>query len=366
MKTQTILLAVGRPDRYEWMLGAFGDAFTTVSVDNRWEADAAVAQDPDILIVEDVLPGGRGLKICQRARLRPGGARRRIMVVGDSDRAAIDEAMAEGIVDAWVPRDVAPGAFLSTFWAMQTESHDRRTLEAAPDACRLLATTRSLFGEVERGIDRGALDPGVRRLLTETASAVVAYADSGSVSTLLGALQEHHAYTFAHSLRVGLLMAMFGRHLGLDEAHVGLMAETGLAHDLGKLSIPVAILAKPGRLTSEEMAVMRTHSALGSAMLEDVYRDHAELVAAVRHHHEQLSGAGYPDGLRGAQIDELSLLTAVVDVYTALTDRRDYKAAMPSAAALAVMDGIAGSHLEPRLYRRFREVAGGLARPPAP
>src|SRR3546814_1540728 len=72
-------------------------------------------------------------------------------------------------------------------------------------------------------------------------------------------MQEHHAYTFAHSLRVGILMAAYGRHLGLDDDHVKLMAETGLAHDVGKLRIPIDILAKPVRLTDAEMAVMRTH-----------------------------------------------------------------------------------------------------------
>src|SRR3546814_14844672 len=72
-------------------------------------------------------------------------------------------------------------------------------------------------------------------------------------------MQEHHAYTFAHSLRVGILMAAYGRHLGLDDDHVKLMAETGLAHDVGKLRIPIDILAKPVRLTDAETAVMRTH-----------------------------------------------------------------------------------------------------------
>src|SRR3546814_597586 len=139
------------------------------------------------------------------------------------------------------------------------------------------------------------------------------------------------------------------------------MAETGLAHDVGKLRIPIDILAKPVRLTDAEMAVMRTHPTLGAEMLGGLYPDHPELVAAVRHHHEQIAGTGYPDGLKNGQIDELSLVTAVVDVYSALTDRRDYKEPMPARQALTIMDGMAGPHLEPRLYRRFREVVGDLA-----
>src|SRR3546814_10994179 len=83
--------------------------------------------------------------------------------------------------------------------------------------------------------------------------------------SFLGMMQEHHAYTFAHSLRVGILMAAFGRHLGLDDDHVKLMAETGLAHYVGKLRIPIAILAKPVRLTDAEMAVLRTHPTIRAA-----------------------------------------------------------------------------------------------------
>src|SRR3546814_20256770 len=109
------------------------------------------------------------------------------------------------------------------------------------------------------------------------------------------------------------------------------------------------------------MAVMRTPPPLGAEMRGGLYPDHPELGAASRHHHEQIAGTGYPDGLKNGQIDELSLVTAMVDVYSALTDRRDYKEPMPARQALTIMDGMAGPHLEPRLYRRFREVVGDLA-----
>src|SRR3546814_12173122 len=87
-------------------------------------------------------------------------------------------------------------------------------------------------------------------------------------------MQEHHAYTFAHSLRVAILMAAYGRHLGLDDDHVKLLAETGLAHDVRKQRIPIAILAKPVRLTDAEMAVMRTHATLGAEMRGGLSPDH--------------------------------------------------------------------------------------------
>lgn len=357
MNSQRLLFAAASAARYRAVIEALGAVFAITQADNRWDADAAIQDDPDVLVVEDVLPGGRGLKICERGRIRPDGSRRLVIVVGDRDRASIEEARARGMIDGWIPKDASAGEFLSRFWESHSARDDARAAALGAPAKALIGQARALFQELESGV----VSLRVRNLLSQTATEVVSFADACTVSGFLGVMQEHHAYTFAHSLRVGILMATFGRHLGLDDDHVKLMAETGLAHDVGKLRIPLDILAKPGRLTEAEMDVMRTHPTCGAAMLGELYPDHPELIAAVRHHHEQLAGTGYPDGLRGGQIDELSLLTAVVDVYSALTDRRDYKQPMSAVQATEVMDGMAGPHLEPRLYRRFREVVGDLA-----
>ena len=142
----------------------------------------------------------------------------------------------------------------------------------------------------------------------------------------------------------------------MPDDQLRLMAETGLLHDLGKMKVPLAILAKPGKLTDDEWKEMNLHPDLGAQLVSDGYRDLPDLVAAVRHHHEKLDGTGYPDGQVRGQIHEMSLCTAVVDVFSALTDRRDYKDAMEREEAFAIMDTLTGRHLEPRLYRRFREL----------
>ncbi len=356
MSLQHILLAAGLPGRYQAILGAIGDTFATTAVDNRWDADAALATDPDILIVEDVLPGGNGLKFCERARLRPDGSRRTVLVISDSDRSALADIRDRGIIDSWIAKNASPGALLTRFWELQAGRDDERLRLALPAAGRMVSQGRALFDQVGGGI----VSVRTRDLISSTAAEVVSFTDSTSASGLLEQLQGHHAYTFAHSLRVAILMATFGRHLGLDEDHVRLMAETGLAHDLGKLRIPVEILGKPARLSDAKIMVVRDHPALGAGMLAELYADRGQLLSAVRHHHERLDGNGYPDALTGAQIDELSLLTSVVDIYTALTDRRDYKAPMTMDRATEIMDAMAGPHLEPRLYRRFQEVVRGF------
>lgn len=356
MTAERLLLALENPLRYEAVRVVLAEAFELDRVDNRWQADAGVERGPDVLLIDESLPGGRGLKICERAREAPGGANRLIVLIGDRDQAAVEEARAAGVIDGWIPRSISPGEFLNRFWTLYRSRDDRRLLTAEGQAGPLVASGRALFDD----LSSGTITSRTRSLLSETATRVVDFADDCSASSLLELLQGHHAYTFAHSLRVGILMATFGRHLGLDDDHVTLMAETGLAHDVGKLRIPIEILAKPARLTADEMAVMRSHPALGADMLADIYSDQPRLLAAVRHHHEKLDGDGYPGGLRGGQIDELSLLTAVVDVYAALTDRRDYKEPLSMANAVAIMSELAGPHLEPRLFRRFIEVLGDL------
>ncbi len=356
MTQERLLLAVASPARYEAIRVVLAEAFRLRTVENRWDADSAVDEGQDIVVVDHVLPGGRGLKICERARARSDGTQRLIILLCDSASPPIEEALRAGVIDGWLPRNLPAGALLTRFWELFKERDDNRLFTAGQAARPLIGCGRALFDD----LGSGAVTGRTRALLSETATQVVSYADACSASTLLDLLQGHHSYTFAHSLRVGILMATFGRHLGLDDDQVTLMAETGLAHDVGKLRIPLEILAKPARLTGDEMAVIRTHPAIGTDMLADIYEDQPQLLAAVRHHHEQLSGDGYPDGLKGGQIDELSLLTAVVDVYTALTDRRDYKEAMSAAKAMAIMQTMAGPHLEPKLYRRFVEVAGDL------
>lgn len=357
MSLERLLLGVANPARYNAVRVAFGDAFDVTCVDNRWEADAVVDTDPDIIIVEDVLPGGRGVKICERARERRGCKNALILIIADHESSAVEEAKDAGIIDGWMLRNSPAGTILHGFWELYSARDDQRLSDAEPEAKAILDQSRQLF----RNVSDGLINSSTRTMLSQTATRVVTFADQCSVSSVLGLLQGHHAYTFAHSLRVGILMATFGRHLGLSTDSVTLMAETGLAHDVGKLRIPIEILAKPARLNDTEMAVMRTHPELGATMLAEVYADQPALISAVRHHHEQLGGTGYPHGLRGGQIDELSLLTAVVDVYTALTDHRDYKPAMPIHQATAIMDQMAGRHLEPKLYRRFCEVALDLA-----
>ena len=119
-----------------------------------------------------------------------------------------------------------------------------------------------------------------------------------------------------------------------------------LLHDVGKLAIPQAILAKPGALDDAEWATMRSHPEIGAAAVAEV-RELAHLAPAVRASHERWDGTGYPDGLAGYDIPIASRITAVCDAYDAMTSDRPYRAARSHLVALAELLACAGTQFCP-------------------
>jgi putative two-component system response regulator len=130
-------------------------------------------------------------------------------------------------------------------------------------------------------------------------------------------------------------------------------------HDIGKVAIPDNILLKPGRLTPEEMTVMRTHSMKGWEMLRRAAERMGQQgslflhygMEIARHHHERWDGAGYPDGLAGQAIPLSARLMAVADVYDALISRRPYKEPMSHEAARAYIEANSGGHFDPQIVQ---------------
>ncbi|MCB1889327.1 MAG: two-component system response regulator [Rhodocyclaceae bacterium] len=148
----------------------------------------------------------------------------------------------------------------------------------------------------------------------------------------------------------------------LTDYAIELLARSAPLHDIGKVGIPDAILLKPGKLTEEEWAVMRTHSELGSNAIEqaevDVERPLEFLRFAkeiARWHHEKWDGSGYPDGLAGDAIPLSARLMAVADVFDALIHARVYKPAFSYEEAREIMQASSESHFDPEIIEAFME-----------
>mgnify|MGYP000279399277 CR=1 FL=1 len=167
--------------------------------------------------------------------------------------------------------------------------------------------------------------------------------------------------TFRHSIAVSALMLQFGRYLKLKPDVVQLLGLSGLLHDIGKMKIPAEVLTKEGGLTDDEFALIRNHPALGHAILTG-YKDIPPMVLEVcRHHHERMDGKGYPDGLSGDQLSLPVRISAICDVFEAITSVRPYKKAWTQSDAIAWMLERPG-HFDKPLVRQFVACLDMVAR----
>jgi PAS domain S-box-containing protein/putative nucleotidyltransferase with HDIG domain len=160
--------------------------------------------------------------------------------------------------------------------------------------------------------------------------------------------------TYQHTERVGHIAARLALALELPAGQVTLVRQGAPLHDVGKLAIPDCILLKPGRLTEEEFAVMKTHAELGARLLSSGSSrvlQTAAVIAAT--HHERWDGEGYPHGMTGDEIPLVGRIVAVADVFDALTHDRPYKQAWPIERACAEIERSAGSQFDPRVVAAF-------------
>ena len=164
---------------------------------------------------------------------------------------------------------------------------------------------------------------------------------ASAAATLIAAVDARDSYTGEHSQAVVGHAVAVARELDLSETEVKDVEQTALLHDIGKISIPDAILHKDGALTPEEWEVMRTHPICSERLIGNV-PELAHLATAIRAEHERWDGGGYPDGLAGEQIPLASRITLVCDAYHAMTSDRPYRKAMPADRARAEIAAGAG------------------------
>jgi len=173
-------------------------------------------------------------------------------------------------------------------------------------------------------------------------------------------------YTGGHSRRVALLAVSVADQLALPGEVKSLLWASGYLHDLGKLAVPLRVLAKDGRLTDEEFEYIRAHPADGADILKGI-PTLRHLTEGVRHHHERWDGGGYPDGLEGDAIPLVAQIMAVCDAYDAMTSKRAYRDSLGSEFALEEISRERGIQFGPIAAEGFlsipEDIFNGLHRP---
>jgi diguanylate cyclase (GGDEF)-like protein len=185
-----------------------------------------------------------------------------------------------------------------------------------------------------------------------------------TVEALANALEANDEYTSSHARWITDKALPVGEALGLDAAALKRLELGALFHDIGKIGIPSTILAKPGRLTARERAIIETHPELGERIIAPISRLR-EVRPIVRHCHEHFDGSGYPDGLAGEKIPVESRIILVCDAFHAMTTDRPYRRRLSVAEACRRLDQAAGTQFDPRVVetylRLLREAEAGRA-----
>jgi putative two-component system response regulator len=300
------------------------------TTDSR-DIEGLVAEHPvDLLLLDLHMPHLNGLEVIERLRLRFAEACPPILVL-----------TAERSTDTRV-RALENGA--------------RDYLTKPFDQAELIARVRNLV-EIEK------LQQWIRsenqvleRRVAERTRAL--YDTRLEIVRRLGRAAEYRDNeTGNHILRMSTATSLVGEHLGLSPERCTELLNASPMHDIGKIGIPDAILLKPGPLTDDEWTVMKSHTLIGADLLGGADSSLLELAMSIaEHHHERWDGSGYPHGLAGTTIPLEARITAVCDVYDALTSARPYKGPWSEEQAIAYMQEQRGRHFDPTVVDAFLEL----------
>jgi putative two-component system response regulator len=285
-------------------------------------------QQFDLIIVDHIMPEMDGVAFTAALRSRPSyRIVPIIMVTSDLDKTVRIEAIKAGATD-----------FLhKPFDATELQARVTNLLALRLAQVELADRAQWLTREVERATEH---------LLAR---------EEEIIYRLARAIEYRDGDTGEHVSRVAMISQLIGEGIGLPPGRCRMIYLSAPLHDVGKIGIADAILSKPGKLTDQEMAIMREHVTIGARILErggsDLIRT-AELIA--QSHHEKWDGTGYPDRLAGTDIPVEARIVAIADVFDALCSERPYKPAWPIDKAYAEIVRCSGTHFDPTCVAAFR------------
>lgn len=180
----------------------------------------------------------------------------------------------------------------------------------------------------------------------------------GQLRNLAIEVEMKDGYTADHCDRLQRLSFATGTVMGLNSSSLFLLDFGAYLHDIGKVSIPLDILNKPAKLTTDEWRVVKEHPTEGRKMLEATFMKEAGKI--VEQHHERPDGSGYPFGLNKNELMIEAAIVAVADTYDAMTTDRSYRKAMPQSEALEELNRLVGVHYDKEVVRAFTSIVGDV------
>ena len=340
----TILLVDDDPAMRRLMFHYLRGEYLVIESDNGLDAiEISQNRKPDMVLLNVEMPGIDGLETCRRLKALPKSMVPVVTIVSsNSELADLNAAYASG-ADDYIVKPINRVEFLSR---IRLQTRLRRS-----------ATSIEHLERAEEAVQ--SVSDGLAQHLAEV--------QDSAILMLAKLAETRDSETGEHLNRICKYTGVLAQELRrsspyaalLDEGVVDCLVRSSALHDIGKVGIPDSVLLKPGRLTPDEMDIMRRHTVIGADILEQGAHDRcmSELMtmaaAIARSHHERWNGAGYPDGLRGDQIPLPARIVAVADVFDALTTARPYKPAWTPEAARDLILRESGVHFDPLVAEAF-------------
>lgn len=167
------------------------------------------------------------------------------------------------------------------------------------------------------------------------------------IKALVKTIDAKDPYTNGHSIRVAEYTRMLAEQVYTDQDEIHSIYNIALLHDIGKIGIPDSIISKPGKLTDEEYNIIKGHTLTGAKILSEI-KSAPELIYGAKYHHERYDGKGYPCGLKGEEIPEISAIIAVADAYDAMTSNRSYRKLLPQETVKQEIEKGLGTQFNPK------------------
>jgi len=301
-----------------------GEGYILEMAENGTQAiERAKFLQPDVILLDVMMPGMDGFEVCRRIRNDPLVAEIPIIILTAlDDRESMITALKSGADD-----------FIS-------KPFDRYELRA-----RLIGITR--LNRYHKLVQERA------KLVEANKQLLAAY--EATIEGWSHAMDLRDRETEGHSRRVAELTVQLAKVYGMSEDELLHIHRGALLHDMGKIGIPDSILHKPDKLTDEEWGIMRKHPQIAYDMLHPIEYLRPALDIPFSHH-EKWDGTGYPRGLKGEQIPLPARLFAVVDVWDALKSDRPYRPAWQKEDISAYMQDQAGKHFDPQAIDLFFQL----------
>ena len=286
---------------------------------------------PDLVLLDIILTGMDGFDVCRTLKTDP--LYRNVPVIMCTSKDTMPDRLkgAEFGADDYVAkpfnnRDLVKRIRLH----LRLKSMEEQLMITAHE----LQTARKALHEQTRAMERSQLE---------------------TIHSLLAAVSAKDHHTGEHAQNVADLCKTMASMMGFDKRSLLNLQYASILHDVGKIAVPTSVLAKENRLEKEELEIIRRHPEISAEIIRPV-SFLQKVIPIIRHHHENVDGSGYPDGLKGEEIPLESRILAVADAYDAMTSNRPYREAITRERALTLISERAGTQFDADVVNVFVEV----------